>query len=432
MKLQIPENPNYTATVVSLKAITPLEKMDNVVGTPIFGSQAIVGKDYKVGDIGIVFPAETQLSEEYARMNNLHRHGNLNDDEAAKGYLEDNRRVKAVKFMGHRSDCLFMPLESLAFTGVDTGDLKEGDTFDQLSGKEICKKYLVKRTSGQNRLEKNKKKGFERIDKKFLPEHYDTENYFKNEHVIPGYKRIVVTQKLHGTSIRIGHTHVRRKLKPHERVAKLLGVKVQENELDYVFGSRKVIKDINNPNQNHYYQTEGYDMYTTEGKKLQGLIPENFLLYGELIGFTPEGAPLQPDYTYNVPDKTCDLYIYRIAFINGQGRMIDLSWDQVKEFCTDLGLKHVPELWVGQHEDFNAEEWRDTRFYDKLHGGYKNAVPLGSNKKLVDEGVCIRVDGLAPYILKAKSPIFLAWETKKMDEEAYDAEAEASLEEVES
>jgi hypothetical protein len=89
---------------------TPLEDCDNVVGTPIFGFQAIVGKDSKPGDLGIVFPAESQLSEEYCRVNNLFRHGDLNDDESAKGYLEDNRRVKAMKFRGHRSDCLFMPL----------------------------------------------------------------------------------------------------------------------------------------------------------------------------------------------------------------------------------------------------------------------------------------------------------------------------------
>ncbi len=71
MRLQTPENANYAAIVVKLTAITPLEGSDNIVGTPIFGFQAIVGKSSQVGDIGIVFPAETQLNDEFCRENNL-------------------------------------------------------------------------------------------------------------------------------------------------------------------------------------------------------------------------------------------------------------------------------------------------------------------------------------------------------------------------
>ena len=81
MKLTKPENESYAATVVTIKSITPFEGSDNIVGTPIFGFQAIVGKDTAVGDVGIVFPSETQLSPEFCYENNLHEHGNLNRDE---------------------------------------------------------------------------------------------------------------------------------------------------------------------------------------------------------------------------------------------------------------------------------------------------------------------------------------------------------------
>ena len=253
--MRAPVNENYAATVVSIKSINELEGCDNVVGTPIFGFQAIIGKDHKVGDLGIVFPAETQLSEEYARENNLHRHGDRNKDEGAKGYLEDNRRVKAMKFRGHRSDCLFMPLESLAFTKAKISDLKEGDTFDELNDHEICKKYEVRRKVGTQRQEKNKLK-FVRVDKKFMPEHYDSDNFFRNRDAIAPNTQVIVTQKLHGTSIRIGHTIVARKHSFIEKLAAKLGVNVAETEYDYIFGSRKVIKDINNPNQNHFYTTD--------------------------------------------------------------------------------------------------------------------------------------------------------------------------------
>lgn len=420
MKLNTPENKNYAAIVVELTGTTELEGCDNVIGTPIFGFQAIVGKDTKAGDVGIVFPAETQLAEEYARRNNLHRHGNLNDDEGSKGYLEDNRRVRAMRFRGHRSDCLFMPLSSLSYI-PGWEDLKVGDTFDRLGEHEICNKYVVKTNKKENRLEKNKKKVFSRVDKKFLPEHYDTDNYFRNAETIPEHFWVHITQKLHGTSIRVGHTVVARKLSLRDRAAKVVGVKVADTEMDYVFGSRKVIKDINNPNQNHFYST---DIWTEEGKKLEGLIPENYLLYGELIGWTPEGAPIQKNYTYDVPHGTCELYIYRVAFINNQGNIADLSWDQVIEFCKDRNLKPVPTLYQGpMPKQAEIVQWFiDKRFRDD---GYVQAVQLDTNSP-VDEGVCIRVDGMSPYILKAKSPQFLEHETKMLDQEAPDLEAEES------
>ena len=117
MKFEELKNPNYGATVVTIKKIIPLENCDNVVATPIFGFQAIVSKDTQVGDIGLVFPVESQLSEEYCRENNLYRHAELNKDKNVTGYFEDNRRVRAIKFRGHRSDCLFISLNSLKYTG---------------------------------------------------------------------------------------------------------------------------------------------------------------------------------------------------------------------------------------------------------------------------------------------------------------------------
>jgi len=419
MKFNQPENENYAATVVKIKGLNALEGCDNVVGTPIFGFQAIVSKDTADGDVGIFFPAESQLSEEYARENNLFRHSDKNNDESKQGYLEDNRRVRAMKFRGHRSDCLFMPLSSLSYIkNLKIDELKEGDTFDRIGDHEICKKYIVKKTFKEKRVEKNKEK-FVRVDKKFLPEHFDSDNYFRYADTIPPEREVIVTQKLHGTSIRVGNTVVARKMGILDKIAKRLGIQVRETDYDYVFGSRKVIKDVNNPNQNHFY---GSDIWTTEGKRLEGIVPEGYILYGELIGWTPEGGPIQKNYTYQIPHGTCDLYIYRVATINSQGYMCDLSWDQTVEFCRDRGLKTVPELWRGKYKDFRVEHYMDRRFQDD---GHATVVPLDKESP-VDEGVCIRMDGIAPYILKAKSPVFLEHETKMLDQEVLDIESEES------
>lgn len=430
MKLEAPENPNYTATIVRVRNTVPLEGLDNLVAVPIFGYQALVSKVdvSELGGLSVLFTAESQLSLEYASYNNLHRHGDLNRDESAKGYLEDNRRVKAIKLRGHQSNALLMPLESLAFTGAPLDELQEGDTFDQLNGHPIVKKYLLREPGTNRKVDKNAVKKFRRVDEKFLPEHYDTENYWRNAHAIPADAPVVVTQKLHGTSIRIGHTIVKRKLTWLERLAQRLGVKVATTEYDHVYGSRKVIKDPNNPDQNHFY---GQDLWTDFGRTLDDLIPQNFIVYGELIGWTPDGSPLQKNYTYDVPQGQAELYIYRVAVVTEGGLLVDLHWDQVKHFAADRGLKTVPELWRGRHEEFIAEEWIDLRFYQDLSGYHSEPdipVPL-SSQKTVDEGVAIRTDvGRAPYILKAKSPIFLNHESKMLDEGAEDLEAEAVAE----
>lgn len=421
MKLEAPENPNYAATVVRVRNKVELEGLDNLVALPLMGYQALVSKDTEVGMLGVLFTAESQLSLEFAHENNLHRHGDLNKDESASGYLEDSRRVKAIKLRGHQSNALFMPLESLRFTGVNVDDLEEGDTFDALNGVRIVKKYYIKEPGTNRKVDRNAIKRFKRVDEKFLPEHFDTENYWRNADAIPASAPIVVTQKLHGTSIRLGNTIVKRKLSWLERLAQKLGVKVAETEYDHVYGSRKVIKDVNNPDQNHFY---GSDLWSEVGKRYDDLIPENYVVYGELIGYTFDGRPIQKNYTYDLAEGENELYIYRVAIVTNGGLLVDLSWDQVKHFAVDRGLKHVPELWSGEHQDFNADEWVDLRYADDFAYSAVGAVPL-SKQNTVDEGVCVRTDiGRAPYILKAKSPVFLNHESKMLDQEAVDMEVE--------
>lgn len=425
MKLKEPENKNYAATIVRIDSLHPLENSDNLMGAPLLGMQAVVSKDTEIGTIGVVFVAGTQLSDEYTARNNLYRHSEFNEDKDKKGFIEDSRRVKALKLRGNRSDALFMPLSSLSYTKVDLGDFKVGDAFEELNGYEICKKYEVKRKSFSTH-EKNKHKVFTRVDEKMFPRHYDTDQYYRVLDTFKPYTEIIVTQKLHGTLLRFSHISVKRQLSFKERVAQKLGVKVQTEEYDHVYGSNRVIKDANNERQQHFYSN---DIWTEAAKKFDDMVPENFIVYGELIGWTPDGSPIQKNYTYRVPHMTNEFYVYRVAQINPRGIMTDLSWDQVKEWCKDRGMNHVPELWRGRHQDFTPEEWLDTNYHEILHGGYTQALPLDKESPC-DEGVCIRVDGLAPYIAKLKSPEFFAHETKMMDEGALDVEEEGKQDEV--
>lgn len=423
--MEKPVNPNYCATVVSIKNTFALDRCDNLLGTSIFGYNIIIGKDTAPGTLGLFFPAETQLSDKYCYENNLYRHGDKNRNPDLKGYVEDNRRVRAIKFRGNVSNGFFMPLDSLEFTGINTNALNEGDEFDTINGFEICRKYVV--PSKSPRSQEVADRGFVRADKKFMPEHIDTENFFKNSDKISPETEVVVTQKLHGTSVRIANTMVNRKPKLVERVASWFGGEFARTEYAYLYGSKKVIKDANNPNQNHYYST---DIWTQQGKKLDGMIPENYVVYGELIGYTPEGQEIQKDYSYGLQKGACELYVYRVAIVNVKGHTTDLSWEQVKEFCRNIGVKHVPEIVKCKMKELTANDFQfiktflDARFFDGIN--LRNTLWLGEDKELVDEGVCVRADGLVPKILKAKSEKFYEHETKILDSGEQDLESTQS------
>lgn len=413
MMLDKPKNENYVATVIEVKAIIPIENCDNVVAVPVFGYQGIVSKDVKLGDLFLMFPPETRLSEAFVSQNNLYRHNDLNKDKDQKGYMEDNRRVRAVRFRGHVSNCLLMPLYSVSFASDKWTQLQIGDSFDVINGIDICEKYVLPIKERGVREQTQKKS---RVDQRHMPEHMSTANFFKFQENIQPNEQIIITQKLHGTSIRIGNTYVKRKLSIWERIGRRCGINVNETEHDYIFGSRKVIKDANNPDQNHYYDT---DIWTDNGRKLEGLLPKNYLVYAELIGWTGQ-KEIQKNYSYCIPEGQAEMYIYRIAIVNEDGIVTDLSWKQVKEFCKNNGLKYVPELYTGEMRYVNVQNWMDARYA----AGFSEALPL--KEGIVDEGICIRVDGLVPQIYKAKSPKFLEHETQMLTDEIEDIEAQES------
>lgn len=416
MKLTPPKNENYAATIIAVRAVLDLPKSDRIVGVPVFGFQAITSKaDTKVGDLRVLFTAETQLSTEYAAANNLHRHSDRNADPSIVGYLEDTRRVKALRLRGNVSNALLMPLSSLAFTGADVTQLKAGDTFDSLNGVEICRKYQLRMPGQRGQVAKQTPKSLQRVDELKFPKHFDTANYFRNAEQIRSSDYVYVTQKLHGTSIRIGHVQVKRKLSWLDKVARKLGVKVQETEYDYVYGSRNVVKDPENPFlKGDFY---GTDIYSEVGKRLRGLIPKGYVIYGELVGWAGE-TPIQPGFTYGVSVGTTELYVYRIVTINESGLSRDLPWSQVKSFCLEAGLNHVPQVWegVGFTEEF-AHVFLDSKLAER----WPAALPVD----VVDEGVCVRVDGQIPLVLKAKSPMFLEIESKHLDKNVADMESAA-------
>lgn len=423
MKLTPPANVNYSATVVQIVSLIELPGLDNLIGVSVLGHQALTQKGKGAGEIVVAFTAETQLSEDFCAINSLYRDATLNKNPGETGYLEKNRRIRALRLRGHVSNALLMPLSSLEFTGFPLSTLNVGDTFDSLNGHDICCKYEVPVKQGSMGQPKTVRAD-PRVDEKLFPQHLSTDQYHRNKHLLKPDRDTIVTQKLHGTSLRVGRVPVRRTKSWWERtVSKVTRIKTPDREFEVVFGSRKVIKDANNPRQQHFYKE---DIWTRYGQSIAEHIPENYIAYGELIGWTLDGGAIQRGYTYNVPEGTAEFYVYRVSFINGQGIIADLPWDGVKEFCIARGLKTVPELFRLRHWEVEGGVaiLADKRFADDLFETNDPVLPL-SDKKTVDEGLCIRQDGFLPTILKAKSTKFLEHETKLNDQDVVDIESAA-------
>lgn len=71
MKYDTIKNPNYVATVVRVTALEKLEGLDNLLAFRQFGMQALVGASTQIGDIGVLFSTEVQLSADFCKANNL-------------------------------------------------------------------------------------------------------------------------------------------------------------------------------------------------------------------------------------------------------------------------------------------------------------------------------------------------------------------------
>lgn len=201
---------------------------------------------------------------------------------------------------------------------------------------------------------------------------------------------------------------------------KLPKIRIKDTEFAPIYGSRKVTKDAENVDSGFY--GAGADVWVQWGDKIKDSIPDGYLLFGEIVGFLKDGRPIQAGYTYDLPAGESELYIYRVATISPSGVVEDLSWDAVKGFCDERGLKYVPEMWRGLKMDFEPGLYLDQRYWDNE---YPTVLPL-SKKKTVDEGVVIRAEGRNPFLLKLKSPKFFEFETAELDKGTVDVESEES------
>jgi len=428
-KLVVKGSENYQCQVIKLPAKIQIPKLDNLVEVNHQGNSCLVGKDSNENELYLFFPCECTINDLFLAKNNLFKHQELNEDKTKAGFFEDNGRVKALKFKGIVSTGFIIPLTSL-LPFCDISSFKVGDEFNQLNDHILCTKYIKPNQKEPGMSNPKSSKILDSIlDSKFAPEHMDTSHLLKNVHKLSLSDYIAVTYKLHGTSFRIFRTAVNRKFNRFHKFLEWLGLDLVNKDYEYVAASRRSIKSVGFetlPNKNHFF-TEG-DIWSEVAKEFfDGKLHKGESVYGEIIGSTYNGSPIQGGYTYGLSKPK--VYVYRISMINLDGIEIDLPYHQMKIRAEQLGLEPCPELFYGtlglflcDHNELDInkplEDCLNDIFYNKLL-----EQPSILDNTVVEEGFVLRVDKYPkPELFKIKSKKFLLAESRSLDTETFNLE----------
>ena len=427
------EHVGYIVKINELKKHPNADRLQIAV---IFGFSTIVSLDVKIGDIGIYFPIDLQLSKEYCQKNDLVRRKDENGNPAG-GYLDpDKRNIRAMRFRGTPSEGLFLPLNTLTYTGKTQFEV--GEKIDNINGHEICCKYIPRGSTH----EPTRKLG-NKVRKKKVPiaplflEHADTEQLAYNLEAFKGGDIVEITLKMHGTSGRTGYLPKLQKYKKTflDKILRKEGTPIYD--WGYVTGTRRVV--LNDFSSGFYGDNSFREPHT---KFFEGKLNKGETVYYEIVGFTTTGAPIMPTTSNNkISDKVfvkqygptttfsygcaskpfydsvkgkdvpqSDIYVYRITMTNEDGDVVEYPPDYMRYRCEQIGVKYVPVLWRGiipsvnsdglvQSDDFVADEnGQFTEWIFKTPGEYIKDIaeqyydgpdPIGETH--VREGVVLRI-----------------------------------------
>ncbi len=429
---------NYAATVVKIDNVRPHSNADRLVCTNIFGNNIIVGKETKIGDIGLYFPLESQLGEDFAKNNDLIRRKD-GSGKPAGGMFDENRRVRCQTFRGEKSMGFFIPIDSLenlsTFTNkwpLDKSHLVIGNEIDTYCGYTISTKYIPKtnRTPGAS----GSKLGRKSRESKIIPGqfhfHTDTSQLGKNMHKINPDDLIVLTWKMHGTSAIVSNCLVKKPIHPFLKFLRLIGVPIVDTHYEYILASRRVIKNEFAEFKDHFY---GVDTHTLVGKEVfEGTLKHGETVYYEIVGYNPNGSAIQGDWDYGCHPGGFKVYVYRITRTNPDGTVTELQCNQVKERSKEIGVETVPEIFYGAADitfcpGDDIEEWRKKYLsWLQIRFVYDQDSQFCRNK-VAEEGICLRKEGLQIETYKLKSFRFLKGESEQLDKGVVDTETAESI-----
>lgn len=368
----------YCGYVVKIEHLRPHTNADRLQIATVFGNDVVVGLDTQIGQMMIYFPTDGQLSPEYCAFNDLVRRKDENGNPAG-GYLDpDKRNIKAIRLRGEKSDGMLMPLTSVA-NWTSISDLKVGDQITTLGGVEICRKYIPRRVSGGVFVGSGHKKAKANFAPTFY-EHVDTAQLAYSLGQFKTGDIVELTLKMHGTSGRTGYLPINKQMKRTilDKILRRPGK--QYKEYDYVTGTRRVVLDENH--DGGFYADSNFRI--AMAAKFDGKLRKGEVVYYEIVGFVNANTPIMASvknskikdkeftkqygeetvfsygcnpnggykaecyydaydsYCEDVIEPRCEVYVYRMTQVNEDGDVFELSPDQVRMRCEQMGVKTVP------------------------------------------------------------------------------------------
>jgi len=457
---------SYNAIVVQLTNVREHPNADRLKLATVLGNQVIVSIDSKDGDVGVFFETDGVLSNKFMHVMNLHRHAHLNKDQDKAGMFEDNGRVRAQTFRGERSEGFWIDMDSVGrgFTHEEMIPvLHLAYEFTHIGKMEICAKYINPATLKKQNQQKSSKK----ITNQMFHQHFNTAQFRRNQYLIGPDEKIIVTEKLHGTSQRVANVFVEGS-EPLTLWEKICGLLCDGFWITHVgswkdmVGTRRVILDNQKLKEDSGFHPVSFRELAA--KPFMGNMKKGETFYYEVVGYEGNERPImgthnntklrdhlsKEDYkrfieqfgdttifNYGRPEGSLDIYVYRITLTNEDGYSVDLSWDAVKQRCSELGVKHVPEivsltreemaqLWANINEEADGRKTFTEEEIQELSCKYIEYLSEGNSVvgPHLSEGICLRVErGITPLVLKEKNFHFKVLEgIIKSQEDYVDAE----------
>ena len=462
MKLTITEgaDPNYLATVVKVPTIKEHPNADKLQLVEVFGNTIIIGKGlYTEGELVVYFPVESAISLKFLSWANLRDKAELNADEKTKGFFGKHGRVKAISLRGMPSQGFLYKVSELAkYYETDENTFNLGDTFDTVGDDILVKKYIKGNTNTRGSGESNVKKS--RVPKwldktiSIMPRpirrnayifvnswynrnsegiksqivdgefrfHYKTEHLGRNVFLVNPEDFITVSSKMHGTSAIYSNIICKKPFNPIRGIANKFGAKIPSIEYKFVYSSRSILK-----NRRDGKLTD--DVWGIIASELKDVIPEGYTVYGEIVGYTPGGAMIQKNYDYGITKGECEFFVYRITYNLSDGKVKELEWYEIEEFCYEYGIKTVKVYYTGLASELFEipldKDWHET-FLAKLKDSYLDNVCDQCTTGSINEGIVLRIESSdKKTALKFKSPKFLIQESAARDNNEEDMEEDS-------
>jgi len=418
-------------TICRLTEPIKIEGADNIVKYELYGETIVTQNNTKAGDLGILFDCETQLSAEFCRINDLFDDESLNVTFGRKGYISSkNRRVRPITLKGVKVSAMWMPIKSLryCFEGIEAYEkfcrYGEGTQFKSVGDIQICNKYITPETQrsstgGSPNGLKSKVKIKDRCPN--FHKHFDTQHWGKVKPKFDYPFKAIITEKLHGTSLRVGLHPVKQEKSWWQ---KLMFWRSYPEKYSIVVGTRNTIKtyDLDNchDNGNLYIRAARYILsYVTLAK--------DETLYCEIVGYDGFKS-IMPSHSNTKLKNYLSKEEYA-KFIKDYGDTTTYSYDKhqgdfdvftyrrtIKD--TEVPYYYIEKKVIKYRDEFvikNEDDLVNFNFWVKELTDGPSAIG-----KHIKEGICIRLEkGTEIQVFKSKSFIFKVLEGIAKESDTY-------------